>query len=204
MLATLKFDWVMQEPRTSRKAKFYTMNNSNNFGENAIIETISETINKKFLTRQVKLSPQTNEESFRLITNTILQAKGQPLEIIATPGVDKLGNAYFFVGLRINRHEVDLKLSVNEAMVAMVLAFMCGSDKLLQVDDLNPMKISAEEKIAWYQNLERQMSELKAVRKEKIEVTEYGTYMKVTYKLPHGKITINHGKVENLMQLLTA
>ena len=180
------------------------MYTENKNGENAFIEKITETINKKFLTRQVKLSPQTNEESFRLITDTILQAKGQPLEIIATPGVDKMGNAYFFVGLRINRQEVDLKLSVNEAMVAMVLAFMCGSDKLPQVDDLNPMKISAEDKIAWYQNLERQMEDLQAIKKEKMEETQTGTYMKVIYKLPHGKIIINHGKVDNLLQLLTA
>lgn len=180
------------------------MKRFNNYGENATIEETIEVINQPLLHRQVKLTPQNNEESFRLITNTIMQAKGQPLQIIATPGVDKMGNAYFFIGLRIDRHEVDLKLSVNEAIVALVLAFMRGADELPQVDDLNPMKISAEDKIAWYQNLERQMCELRAVRKEKIEVTEYGSYMKVTYKLPHGKITINHGKVENLLQLLTA
>lgn len=180
------------------------MNKIKNLGHQAANENSTESKNQKFLNRQVKLTPLNNEESFRLITNTIHQAKGQPLEIIATPGVDKMGNAYFFIGLRIDRYEVDLKLSVNEAIVALVLAFMSGSDELPIIENLTPMRVSSEDKVKWYKDLERQMSELRAVRKEKIEVTEYGTYVKVTYKLPHGKITINHGKVENLMQLLTA
>lgn len=180
------------------------MDNIKRNGGYATIEEATAALNQKFLNRQVKLNPRNNEESLNLIVNTIKESKDQPLQIIASPGVDVMGNAYFFIGLRIDRQEIDLKLTVNEAVIALILAFLCGAEELPNVKDLTPKKVSEEDKIAWYEELEKLCLTHKAVRKETVELTETGSYLKVTYRFAHGKITVKHGKVENLMQLLTA
>lgn len=161
-----------------------------------------EPIQLPFLVRQTKAITRSNEESFNLYRSTLAQAQDQPLQIIVSPGVDMNGHAYFWVGLRVDRNEVDLKLLVNPESMALVFAPMCGIKELPVVENLAPMKIADENRIAWYQDLQKQLMELKAVRKERIEVTENGTYLKVTYKLAHGKMTFSQGKVENLLDLL--
>jgi len=177
---------------------------NNIFGKYATLEEATAALNQKFLIRQVKLNPRNAEESFNLFISTLAQAQGQPLQLVASPGVDAMGNAYFYIGLRIDRQEVDLKLTVNEAIIALVLAYMSGAEQLPAVENLAPMKVSDDNKNAWYADLEKRLNSLKAVRKERIEFTDNGSYLKVTYKLAHGKITLHQGRVENLMQLLTA
>ena len=145
---------------------------STNFsGSNANQNEAHVAFNLPFLARQIKLTPRTNEEAFALFADTLAKAQGKPLQVIATPGVDAMGNAYFYLGLRIEHQEMDLKLSVNEAITALVLAYMCGAEQLPAVESLIPMKVADENKLAWYHELETKLMGLKAVRKERLEIT---------------------------------
>ena len=180
----------------------YSNNKTQFTGFHATMEEALAALNQPFLQRQVRITPRNNEEAFNLIINSLVQAQDQPIQLIVNPGVDMFGHAYFYVILRIDRSEVEVKVSVNQAVIALMLAFMCGAKELPVVESLEPMVVDPANKIAWYQDLEKQLMEMKAVRKEKIEMTEKGAYLKVTYKFERGKVNMSRGKVENIIDLL--
>lgn len=173
-------------------------------GYHANIEEAIAAINQPFLNRQVKLSPRSTEEAINVLFTTIAQKGDQPLQLIASPGIDVMGNPYLYIGMRIDRQEVDYKLPVNDAIIEAVFSFMSGLDELPAVENIQPEKVEDDHREEWIARLEEKCKAFQAIRKESVEMTDDACYVKVSYRMQRGKVTFRKGKVENLMQLLTA
>lgn len=189
------------------KLKFKNMLNiqtPQQHGYHANLEQAIAALNQPFLKNQFKLSPRNAEEAVNILFNTIAQKGDQPLQLIASPGIDVVGNPYLYICMRIERQEADMKVPVNDAIVDMVFTYMNGSDELPVVENLEPERVEDERREEWITRLEEKCKAFQAVRKETVEIANDVCYVKVSYRMQRGKITFRKGKVENLMQLLTA
>lgn len=171
-------------------------------GVHATLEEALADLNGPFLHQQFKLYPRSNEEAVSILFNTISQRENQPLQLIATPGIDINGNAYIYIGMRIDRQEVDYKLPVNDAILEVVLQYMNGADELPAVDNIQPEKVEDDQKENWIKKLEEKVNAFQAVKKETVELTDKANYVKVSYRLQRGKLTFNKGRVNNIIDLL--
>lgn len=156
--------------------------------------------NGPFLMRQVVLKPRTAKEAVEVLKDAI--AKDQNLQLIVTPRVDKGRKAYFYIGVRKDRQEVDFKLPVSKETRNYVLAHLNGEQVLPEISTYEPETVASADEAAWFENLEDHLRDMNAVGKEKVEITDNASYLKVTYKMRNGKISIEKGVVESLFSLL--
>lgn len=156
--------------------------------------------NGPFLMRQVVLKPRTAEEAVELLKDAI--SKDNNLQLIVTPRVDKGRKAYFYIGVRKDRQEVDFKLPVSKETRNFVLAYLNGEQVLPEISSCEPETVASADEAAWFENLEDHLRDMNAIGKEKVEITDSASYLKVTYKMRNGKVSIDKGVVESLFSLL--
>ena len=89
-----------------------------------------------FLMRQVVIKPRSAEEAFNIIKKAVTNEK--TVQMIVTPRVDKGRKAYFYVGIRIDRQEVDFKLPVNRETRQYLLSYMNGETTLPEISNYEP------------------------------------------------------------------
>lgn len=156
--------------------------------------------NGPFLMRQVVLKPRTAKEAVEVLKDAI--AKDQNLQLIVTPRVDKGRKAYFYIGVRKDRQEVDFKLPVSRDTRNYVLAYLNGEQSLPEINSFDPETVASADEAAWVETIEDQLREMNAVGKERVEMTDDASYLKVTYKMRNGKVSFDKGVVESLFALL--
>lgn len=165
-----------------------------------IVKKQEQSENGPFLMRQVVLKPRTAKEAVEILKDAI--AKDQNLQLIVTPRVDKGRKAYFYIGVRKDRQEVDFKLPVSRDTRNYVLAYLNGEQSLPEINSFDPETVASADEAAWVETIEDQLREMNAVGKERVEMTDDASYLKVTYKMRNGKVSFDKGVVESLFALL--
>lgn len=171
---------------------------NNNRLFHATLEEALASLNAPFLNRQVRVKPRTVEEAFGIIKNAVALEK--PVQMIISPRVDMACKAYYYIGVRFDREEVDFKLPVNAEIEDFIIRYMIGEDSLPEVQDLTPATVEAEDD--WFAELDTRLKSFDVHGKEELEMTDKANYLKVVYKMRRGKITISKGKVESIVSLL--
>ncbi len=153
-----------------------------------------------YLQRQITLRPRSAEEAVSLIKKAV--AQNQSAQFIISPRVDKARKAYFWVGIRFDRQEVDMKLPVSKETRNYLLAYMNGEQELPEVNDCSPETITTADESAWIDGIQKQLEEMSIPPRERVEMTDNANYLRVTYKMQNGKVCIDKGLVENIFSLL--
>ena len=153
-----------------------------------------------FLMRQVVIKPRSAEEAFNIIKKAVANEK--TVQMIVTPRIDKSRKSYFYVGIRIDRQEVDFKFPVNRETRQYLLSYMNGEATLPEISNYEPETVTSADEAGWFDALEDQLLDMKLVGKEKLEITDGANYLKVSYKMKNGKITFDKGVVEDIFALI--
>lgn len=167
-----------------------------------IMKQIIEITGKQepFLMRQVVIKPRSAEEAFNIIKKAVANEK--TVQMIVTPRIDRGRKAYFYVGIRIDRQEVDFKFPVNRETRQYLLSYMNGETPLPEISNYEPETVTSADEAGWFDTLEDQLLDMKLVGKEKLEITDGANYLKVSYKMKNGKITFDKGVVEDIFALI--
>ena len=103
-----------------------------------------ENENKKtvnhFYIHRVELRGMNNYEAFDVVRRAV--KNGKVLRMLVTPGVDRNGCPYYWMGLRYDRNEIVFKLLVNDEISAYIVAFLKGEEDMPEVSSCVPDTVS--------------------------------------------------------------
>ena len=90
---------------------------------------------KPFLCRQITVKGRNNQELFQILHDAISK---KPVQVIATPRIDVAGNAYYWLGVRFDRFELDFKLQINQQITDYIFSYLKGEENLPNVINFIP------------------------------------------------------------------
>ena len=84
-----------------------------------------------FYIHRVELRGMNNHETFDVVRRAV--ENGKVLQMLVTPGVDRNGYPYYWMGLRYDRNEIVFKLLVNDEISSYIMSFLKGEEKMPEV-----------------------------------------------------------------------
>lgn len=85
---------------------------------------------------RVELRGMDNGQLMEIVQRAVESRK--VLRMLVTPGVDKNGRPYYWMGLRYDRNEIVFKLLVNDEISSYIMAFLNGEDEMPEVKSCEP------------------------------------------------------------------
>lgn len=170
----------------------------------ASLEEAMASLTGPFLNYRFEVKPRNNEEAFNFVKQAIADNADKALQIIVTPGIDVAQRAYFYVGVRRDRNQLNIKILANDEIGKYILAFLAGATELPEVKDMtSTITIDPESQDSWYNTIEDALKALNVPRKEQIEVSNGTNYLKVSYKMERGKVSFTKGEVKDIFSILS-
>lgn len=99
-----------------------------------------------FYIHRVELRGMNNHETFDVVRRAV--ESGKVLRMLVTPGIDKNGYPYYWMGLRYDRNEIVFKLLVNDEISSYIMAFLKGEEEMPEVSTCAPDMVS-ENRAEW-------------------------------------------------------
>ena len=99
-----------------------------------------------FYIHRVELRGMNNHETFDVVRRAV--ENGKVLQMLVTPGVDRNGYPYYWMGLRYDRNEIVFKLLVNDEISSYIMAFLKGEEEMPEVSTCAPDMVS-ENRAEW-------------------------------------------------------
>lgn len=93
-----------------------------------------------FYIHRVELRGMNNYDAFDVVRRAV--ENGKVLRMLVTPGVDRNGCPYYWMGLRYDRNEIVFKLLVNDEISAYIVAFLKGEEDMPEVTSCVPDTVS--------------------------------------------------------------
>jgi hypothetical protein len=153
-----------------------------------------------FQLRQVTVKAQSNEALFKLVEQAISR---KPIQVIVTPRIDVAGYAYYWMGIRFDRQELDFKLKINEQIGKYILAYLKGDEPLPIVTEFEPSK-KIENPEEWLREHEAHHSLSAITSKEELSMRDEVNYLTTKLMFMNGKIKYPSIKCEDVLSLLLA
>ena len=164
------------------------------------IKLMTSSIENKtpFLVRQITVKGRNNQELFNILQDAISK---KPIQVIASPRIDVAGNAYYWLGVRFDRFELDFKLSVNPQIMDYIFSYLKGEENLPEVTDLAPfapeMGLSQ-----WVKEHERQHLTSFVKIKEELQMVDNKNYLTTKFVYRNGKLIYPSVEVEDILSLI--
>ena len=151
-----------------------------------------------FLIRQVTVKAQTNEALFKLVEQAIDR---KPVQVIVTPRIDVVGHAYYWMGVRFDRQELNFKLKINEQIGNYILAYLKGDEPLPTVTEFEPTK-TVENAEEWLLQHEAYHSKSAISFKEELAMRGDVNYLTTKLVFMNGKINYPSTKCEDVLSII--
>ena len=108
--------------------------------EISVNSSIDEVKVNPFYIHRVELRGMNNSEAFDVVRRAV--ENGKVLRMLVTPGVDRNGCPYYWMGLRYDRNEIVFKLLANDEISAYIMAFLKGEEDMPEVSTCVPDMVS--------------------------------------------------------------
>lgn len=139
----------------------------------------------RFPIHRVELKGMNNFEAFDVVRRAV--KNGKVLRMLVTPGIDRNGCPYYWMGLRYGLNEIVFKLMVNDEISSYIMACLSGDEEKPEVTTCVPDKVQMS-RVDWL-ILHRIMMSGKASNIKEEIVSSNGRYFLNT------KLGFKNGKV---------
>ena len=162
------------------------------------LNTVNMNEKQPFLVRQIIVKGRNNQELFQILQNSIIK---ESVQVIASPRIDVAGNAYYWLGVRFDRFELDFKLLVNQQIMNYIFSYLKGDEELPDVTDFTP-EIPKIELSQWIREHEHKHFTLTAKCKEELQIGEGKNYLVRKLVFQNGKFIYPSMEVEDILSLI--
>lgn len=130
---------VNEEVKMSKNVKPVNMEVKTRNEEPADNESRVTSANR-FPIHRVELKGMNNFEAFDVVRRAV--ESGKVLKMLVTPGIDRNGCPYYWMGLRYGLNEIVFKLMVNDEISSYIMACLSGDEEKPEVTTCVPDNVS--------------------------------------------------------------